>query len=91
VPALAVAQRAAHLCPAPCRSLAAAHPKYLTPTEVREVLRRVWDLNEPILAYIYPTGEPGRGPRLLAGAPNCVEGGDALLEAARAQPTKAAL
>lgn len=30
-------------------------PKYLTPTEVREILRRVWDINEPILAYIYPT------------------------------------
>ncbi|KAL4526208.1 hypothetical protein Ndes2437B_g07463 [Nannochloris sp. 'desiccata'] len=30
-------------------------PKYLTPTEVREILRRMWELNEPILAYIYPT------------------------------------
>jgi len=30
-------------------------PKYLTPSEVREILRRMWELNEPILAYIYPT------------------------------------
>jgi DNA-directed RNA polymerase I subunit RPA1 len=30
-------------------------PKYLTPTEVREILRRMWEINEPILAYIYPT------------------------------------
>jgi len=34
-----------------------ANPKYLTPSEVREVMRRMWALNEPILAYIYPTGE----------------------------------
>ena len=33
------------------------NPKYLTPSEVREVMRRMWALNEPILAYIYPTGE----------------------------------
>lgn len=37
---------------------ASANPKYLTPSEVREVMRRMWTLNEPILAYIYPTGEP---------------------------------
>lgn len=30
-------------------------PKYLTPTEVREIMRRLWELSEPILAYIYPT------------------------------------
>lgn len=41
--------------PAPCR-LGGQHPKYLTPSEVREVLRRMWALNAPILAYIYPTG-----------------------------------
>ncbi|PSC74762.1 beta and beta-prime subunits of DNA dependent RNA-polymerase [Micractinium conductrix] len=35
--------------------LGGAHPKYLTPSEVREVLRRMWELNEPILAFIYPT------------------------------------
>jgi len=35
--------------------LAGGTPKYLTPTEVREILRRMWELNEPILAYIYPT------------------------------------
>ena len=39
----------------PCR-LGGTNPKYLTPSEVREILRRMWDLNAPILAFIYPTG-----------------------------------
>lgn len=30
-------------------------PKFLTATEVREIMRRMWELNDPILAYIYPT------------------------------------
>lgn len=39
-----------------CRA-GGTNPKYLTPSEVREVLRRMWELNAPILAFIYPTGE----------------------------------
>ena len=52
---------ACHCCCPPCVNcrLGGAHPKYLTPSEVREVLRRMWELNEPILAFIYPTGEAG--------------------------------
>jgi hypothetical protein len=46
---------------APCR-LGGTNPKYLTPSEVREILRRMWDLNEPILAFIYPTGAQCRAP-----------------------------
>lgn len=37
-------------------SLGGANPKYLTPSEVMEVMRRTWELNEPILAFIYPAG-----------------------------------
>lgn len=50
------AKRTAALEEAMGQGLSAASPKYLTPSEVREVLRRMWQLNEPILAYIYPTG-----------------------------------
>ena len=40
--------------PSAAAELSGDTPKYLTPTEVREILRRVWDVNEAILAYIYP-------------------------------------
>ena len=30
-------------------------PKFLTPSEVRDIMRRMWKINEPMLAYIYPT------------------------------------
>ena len=56
---------ALHLTTAPPRSLssrrAGEHPKYLTPSEVLEILRRMWELNEPLLAYLYPTGGRQRG------------------------------
>lgn len=29
-------------------------PKYLTPSEVQEIMRRLWQTSEPLLAYIYP-------------------------------------
>ncbi|EFN55686.1 hypothetical protein CHLNCDRAFT_133943 [Chlorella variabilis] len=49
------AQRTAVLQHAMEAGLSGGHPTYLTPSEVKEVLRRMWELNEPILAYIYPT------------------------------------
>ncbi len=50
----------------PPRSLGGANPKYLSPSEVKEVLRRMWELNEPILAFIYPTGGCRAGQPLRA-------------------------
>ena len=44
-------------------------PKYLTPTEVKEILRRMWTINDPILAYIYPTDVARRERRRTGASP----------------------
>lgn len=43
------------------------NPTYLTPTEVREIMRRMWELSEPLLAYVYPT-EVARRQRRRSGS-----------------------
>jgi DNA-directed RNA polymerase I subunit RPA1 len=48
-------KRATNTAAAASSVLSGDTPKYLTPTEVREIIRRMWEINEPILAYIYPT------------------------------------
>jgi DNA-directed RNA polymerase I subunit RPA1 len=51
-------------------------PTYLTPTEVREVMRRFWELNEPLLAYVYPA-DVARRQRRRAGPAGAAAAGNA--------------
>lgn len=45
-----------------------SNPKFLTPVEVKEIMKRMWDLNDPLLAYIYPTDVARRQRRRTAAA-----------------------
>lgn len=45
-----------------------AGPQYLTPTEVREILGRLWRKSEPILSFIYPTDVARRERRKKPGS-----------------------
>jgi DNA-directed RNA polymerase I subunit RPA1 len=53
---------------APAGGPGGADPSYLTPTEVREVLKRVWAANAPLLALVFPAEAARRGRRRRAGA-----------------------
>ncbi|KAL4436828.1 hypothetical protein ABPG75_003967 [Micractinium tetrahymenae] len=70
------AERVATLERAMEAGLGGANPKYLTPSEVREVLRRMWELSAPILAYIYPTDVARRQRRRTGSAAAGVAAGN---------------
>ncbi|KAI3425875.1 hypothetical protein D9Q98_007848 [Chlorella vulgaris] len=71
------ARRTAVLESAVEASLGGANPKYLTPSEVMEVMRRTWELNEPILAFIYPADVARRQRRRGAAAAAAASAGNA--------------
>lgn len=64
-------------CPTAPRVTANENPKYLSPAEVKEIMRRMWELNEPLLQYIYPTDVARRQRRRGGSAHSAAAAGNA--------------